>query len=194
MPWTRRITLLFLCTAITLCLAGTGCDPKKIGADAENSSTRPSPPSPGDTSDGSVLLPIDTTLVDAAGGTFTFLDGQIVLEVPEGAFESPIELTVERTTVSVDGVDLVGYIWGPYGKPIDPVARVTVRAALSDVLAVANDPEEAGLYALYEGLLGPLDNLSVSTSEETVAFSADLGVLETIVIAAPSAAEEPPSE
>jgi len=68
----------------------------------------------------------DSAEVTPAGGEVDFFSGQLTLDVPADALKENTSITVERRLIESGGVELVGYIWGPHGKPIDPPADLTV--------------------------------------------------------------------
>ena len=68
---------------------------------------------------------------DEAGATEALLGAEATLTIPAGALTEETVVDVTRALVDVQGVELVGYIWGPHGMPIDPPATLTVEVDTS---------------------------------------------------------------
>jgi hypothetical protein len=97
----------------------------------------------------------DACVLDDLGGTCTLLGGEVVLVVPAGALAERTTLDVTRQIVRAQGQDLVGYVWGPHGMPIDPVATVTVTVPEE---LLPSPPESAELVAFDDPAVVPLSN------------------------------------
>lgn len=124
----------------------------------------------------------DTAEVDEGGRELSFFNGLVTLDVPAGTVSEPTQITLRREIFEVDGVDLVGYIWGPHGIPINPAARLTI-AALTDYVPPGVDPRNAQLFVVRDGKLEALGSpTAAEVAEPLLQLSGDLNMLLPVVI------------
>ncbi len=127
----------------------------------------------------------DEATAGPEGADLTLLGGEVRLTIPAGAFDQTVDLQVTRDLVTVgDRTELLGYIWGPHGLPIEPPARLTVTLALERWPSDAGDPSSARLYRERDGQLEPLTGAAVTVDAVRVVVSGDLPVLGTVVVSA----------
>ncbi len=120
----------------------------------------------------------DSCTYDDQGGTCSWFGGELVLSFVAGALGGPQTITVTREVVRIGGTDLIGYVWGPHGHPIDPAAEVTVTVPF-DYL-----PGAPSALATWDESNPPaeLSGGSVGASMERYVLTGDLRVLNTLVI------------
>ena len=125
----------------------------------------------------------DSVVVGPDGGAFQLLGGEVALNVPKGTLKEVVTVTLERAPVQVRGVELVGYIWGPHGMPIDPAARIDVRMS-RQALVHGVDPVQAGLFRVDSSgdSLVALENAARQIDPIWVTYTADLAELGTVVV------------
>lgn len=187
----RSLLTLLLIAPLAIAVL-PGCDLKQAGGDASNLPGHDAGPSTLDGVDPEVLASewpgevktiSDEADVDTSGGTIQLLQGDVTLEIPNGALVDKVKITVTRQAMSVRGVEVIGYIWGPHGIPIDPVARVTIRVARTDIPPWIVDPEEARLYVVRaDDSVEVLGGATAVSSGPSVVLEADMGALETLFI------------
>ena len=132
----------------------------------------------------SVTRETETVEVDAKAEEATLFDGEVVLTFSLSTFEDPVILEVTRNLVDVRGVNLVGYIWGPHGLPIEPAATVSIRQAKEDLPPWLTSAQEARLFSFDADTaqLTPLAKQKVEDDGVTVTITAELSELSTIVV------------
>ena len=171
----------------------TGCLPAEDSATAgvrapRNTATPPPTTDTGDPTTGDDWPPPleeekDFAEITTDGERLELLDGEVTLDIPAGALEIGTLIEITKSVVDVNGVDLVGYIWGPHGMPIDPVARITIKAPTDEIPPWITNPRQARLFVERDGGLTQLPNQDdAKPGDFTVDFSADLSVLGTVVI------------
>ena len=197
------------CQVLVLAFVLTGCSSSGgFGRDAETGSTSgvdtaTQPIEGSDTTDGSdattgsdstettdgqawppaLQTETDEAAVENDDTSVNLLGGEAVLDF-SGTDLSGTTITIARRLVDMgDGVELVGYIWGPHGVPIDPSARVSFILKRS-WLPPGATPETAELLLVPDGgLPTPLPNQSSSAvGNDQVRLSGDLSALGTIAI------------
>ena len=130
----------------------------------------------------------DETPVGPAGGLFELLDGEITVKVAAGVFPISTKITVQRSLISVGGVDLVGYIWGRHGIPLRPPNRLTVRVP-TEWLHPATSVETVRLYTVGEtsGVPGNISTKPAQLNEDgTVSIFGSQDSFEALVIGSQS--------
>lgn len=93
----------------------------------------------------------DATTVGPRGGVITSADGRFSVEIPAGALDQDIEITIEQVDCDVDDTDTLAecYEVGPVGLPLLFPAKVTYEVDDSmfelvseEAIAVAVEKEE----------------------------------------------------
>ena len=131
-----------------------------------------------------VMRETQSVEVDAQTEEASLFDGELVLTFSPGTFEDPVILEVTRNLVDVRGVNLIGYIWGPHGLPIEPAATISIRHNKDALPPWLASPQHARLfsYDAETAQLAALTKQTVEADEVTVTISAELSELSTIVV------------
>jgi len=84
--------------------------------------------------------------IDKDGGSFDYLDGQCELVMPRDTMPDDTDVCATRALIDASSdLDLIGYVWGPHGVPLDPPATIRVRVPVSWVPREAKTLEDAVL-------------------------------------------------
>lgn len=110
------------------------------------------------------------TTIDARGGIVISDDGRFSLEIPEGALDQPVDITIEQ--VECDQPSVVGpcYEVGPVGMPLlfpGTIVYELDAGAMDDI-----DPEELTVLTEREMDWKPLADHRVDMGDEIVTASA----------------------
>jgi hypothetical protein len=153
------------------------------GTDSPNAADAPS--SDGESVDWPPLIEpaSDSGGIDSSGGTLTLLGGEVSLTFPDGAIADPTTITVDRKLVSASSVELVGYIWGPHGRPIEPSATLSITVDTRWIPPTATD-DTVGLLLIDGETVTALESQTVTFLDggTRVTLTAQLDTLATIAI------------
>lgn len=130
------------------------------------------------------LEPLNEAIeIDPSGGLYTFLEGEVTLLVPVGAFAEKTTVELTRRIVGVGGIDYVGYIWGPHLVGVAQAAKMTVRAPKAWI-PPGTEPGGAGLLMIENATeLVPLDSNRVEAeTQDDIVLSGKLNALGEVVI------------
>lgn len=123
----------------------------------------------------------ETGTFSGESSELTFFDGNVVLKLDAGALPADFDIEVTQRLVTVGDLELVGYVWGPHGKPIDPAAQLSISVPV-DHIAPGVALTTAKLVTENDGALVALDGASAKIEGGRLLLSGELGALETVLI------------
>jgi len=109
-------------------------------------------------------------IVDERGGLLVSEDGQFSLEVPAGALEQPVDITLEEVICKQPGVIGVCYQMEPVGLPLSIPGRVTYQLDPEDLAGV--ELRAVTVLTEREEQWAPLPDRDVDVVEQVVTASA----------------------
>ncbi|MCA9712434.1 MAG: hypothetical protein KDK70_41780 [Myxococcales bacterium] len=110
------------------------------------------------------------TTVDARGGTIVSDDGRFSLEIPPGALDEAVDITIDQVECEQAGAVGPCYEVGPVGMPLMLPATVTYELEEADLDHL--DPEALVLLTEREEHWNPLPDRRVDMGDEVVTASA----------------------
>lgn len=108
-------------------------------------------------------------IVDERGGLLISDDGLFSLEVPAGALEQPVDITLEEVGCKQPGLIGICYEMEPLGLPFSRPGRVTYQLDPADLTGI--EPSAVTVLTEGEERWAPLPDLHVDVEQEVVTAS-----------------------
>jgi len=112
---------------------------------------------------------VEGTIVDERGGLLVSEDGQFSLEIPAGALEQPVDITLDEVVCKQPGVVGICYQMEPLGLPLLRPGTVTYELDPEDLEGI--EPSAVTVLTEREDLWTPLPDRHVDMAEEVVTAS-----------------------
>ncbi len=120
------------------------------------------------------------TVVDERGGVIVSDDGRFSLEIPAGALEEAVDITLDEVECDQPGAVSVCYQMEPVGLPLLRPGRVAYELESADLDGV--EPQAVTVLVEREELWKPLSDREVDMVDEVVTASAVYLSAFTVVV------------